>query len=103
MVNLENKINNKPKPLYQKGELVLYNPNKRFHNNSDQLFHIRERRYGTCGDILKKQWWYSGNLLEIKKLNREDIKETLAYSTSLSNVEEECITTFEPSPILIFG
>ena len=85
------KVTSRPEPKYGIGDLVVYNPSKKFGNGDDRLFQIHDRRYGTCTNIPEKIWWYAGHLLEIKDSNIKWIPKLPLYSTTLTNAEESHI------------
>jgi len=82
------KVTSRPEPKYGIGDLVVYNPNKKFGNLYDRLFQIHDRRYGTCTNIPEKIWWYAGHLLEIKDSNIKGLSQVPVYSTTLTNADE---------------
>ncbi len=65
------------KPLYNVGDLVLYNGAGEFGNEQDYLFHIHSLRYGVCSGVSQKQYWYAGHLLKIGEHASKGIPQVL--------------------------
>ncbi len=83
------------KPLYNIGDLVVYNETGKFGNRNDRLFHIHSVRYGTCTNIPKKQYWYAGYLLEIGEYESEGLPQVPIFSTTLTNAPENHLKPLE--------
>lgn len=79
----------KPEPKYGIGDLVVLNESKDFGNKEDKLFHIESIRYGTCTDVPKKQYWYSGNILKIVESKSKGLPQIPAFSTTHINAPED--------------
>lgn len=85
----------RPKPQYNFGDLLVYNPTGEFGNENDRLFHVWSRRYGRCTGIPEKQWWYSGELLELKDSKSEGLPQVPIFATGLSNTNERSLKRLE--------
>ncbi len=92
MFNLFKKKDSK----YEKGDLLIYNQNKEFGDENDRLFQIKDKRYGTCINNPKKQWWYFGHLLEIRDVKgSKGLTQIPFYRTSLFNAPEDSLKGLE--------
>ena len=85
----------KKKPLFGVGDLVIYNPTKKFGNEHDRLLHIRYMRYGRCTGIFEKQYWYSGVILGIGEYKSKGVPLIPIFFTGLSNASEKSLKKLE--------
>jgi len=76
---------------HQRGDLLIYNPSGKFGNKEDRLFHVHSIRYGTCTNIPKKQFWYSGYQLELGEYDSEGVPIVPVFSTTTINVREKSL------------
>lgn len=85
----------KQKPKYCRGDLVIFNDSGNFGDNQDRLFHIHSVRYGTCIDVPKKQYWYSGYLLTLGEYESKGLSQVPVFLTTLSNASENQLKGLE--------
>jgi hypothetical protein len=80
-------------PIYSEDEFVLYNWKRNFGDKNDKVLHITDLRYGVCTNNPRKQWWYSGNLLdaegdcERKDLSRAFLEWGTIVNASYPNIK----------------
>lgn len=77
--------------LYGVGDIVVFNEFKKFGDKNDKLFHIHALRYGNCTGVKKRQYWYAGYLVEIKKYKSVGLPQIPIFVTTIINVPADQI------------
>lgn len=80
---------------YSVGDIVIFNKFKKFGDENDKLFHIHALRYGNCTGVEKKQYWYAGYLLEIKKHKSIGLPQIPIFATTITNVAMDEIKSLD--------
>lgn len=85
----------RPEPLFGIGDLVIFNETRLFGNDRDRLFHIHDRRFGSCKGERSQQYWYAGFLLEIDDYGSEGLPRVPVFRTTIINVSESELRELE--------
>ena len=91
------KHKNKPKPLFNPGELAIYNPSRNFiiGNELDELYLVKFRRFRKYKDNPKKQWYYFGSTLKFEQTTSESLPYAPFFKKGCVNTPEEHLHKLE--------